>query len=145
MSVIASVKISDFWGDKNVSFDLHEEVNFLIGQNGSGKTTAINIIAAAMTVDTESLERLPFEKLEISLYDRKTKRRPLIRVRKHKLPDTPYREILYSIREAAAGQLRHYPVAQYSEDRFLRDEQYARARTVSNATRSSYRPHQTPF
>lgn len=135
MSVIASVKISGFWGDRDVHLDLHDEVNFLIGQNGSGKTTAINIIAAAMTVDMESLERLPFAKIEISLYNQKTKRRPLIRVTKDRSSDTQYREIVYSIKETATGQINHYPIAHYSEERFFRDEQHARARSRSRIRR----------
>ena len=131
MPVIASVTISGFWTDRSVNFDLHDEVNFLIGQNGSGKTTAINIIAAAMTVDTESLHRLPFAKVTISLYDHETKKRPRIRVTKEGTGDTPFGDIVYSIRESANSQMQHFSVGQYSEDRFLHEEAYYRQRARS--------------
>ena len=48
MPVIDKVEIDGFWGDRHLTFNLHKDVNFLIGPNGSGKTTAINIIAAAL-------------------------------------------------------------------------------------------------
>ncbi len=135
MSVIASVKISGFWSDRDVSFDLHDQVNFLIGQNGSGKTTAINIIAAALTADTESLERLPFKTVTISLYDYETKKRPQIKVTKEGLEDGPFREIEYAIKESASSPKEVFSVERYSEDRFLRDEAYARARSRSRRRR----------
>ena len=110
MSVISSVYISGFWGDREVGFDLDGSVNFLIGQNGSGKTTAINLIAAAMTGDIESLERLPFETILISLYDQQTRRRPSIEVTKEKSEHLPYHDISYAVKETAKGPETLFPI-----------------------------------
>lgn len=128
MPVIASVQISGFWGDRDVSFDLNDKVNFLIGQNGSGKTTAINIIAAAMTGDTESLSRLPFEHISISLYDDETRRRPSINVSKARTDDFVYPEIIYKIRETASGTVQEYSLLHHPEERRPRGEPYYRVR-----------------
>ena len=115
MPVISAVKITGFWGNRDIRFNLNSEVNFFIGQNGSGKTTAINIIAAAMTGDTESLSRLPFENIRVSLYDIDTKKRPSIEVTKARTEDSPYDDIYYTIKETARGHPREYSLLQYSE------------------------------
>lgn len=46
MNIIEQVNISGFRGNHNLSLDLHKDINFLIGVNGSGKTTVINLVAA---------------------------------------------------------------------------------------------------
>ena len=135
MPVIASVRISGFWGDRDVSFDLNDKVNFLIGQNGSGKTTAINIIAAAMTGDTESLNRLPFEHISISLYDHETRRRPSINVSKARTDDFVYPEITYKIRETASGTVQEYSLLHHPEERRSRGEPYYRVRSRTRIKR----------
>ena len=69
MSKISKIEISKFWGNKDISLSLHPDVNFLIGRNGSGKTTIINIITAAIRVDISSLLVLPFSSVIISFDD----------------------------------------------------------------------------
>jgi energy-coupling factor transporter ATP-binding protein EcfA2 len=69
MSVLKNAVINGVWGDRDIRMDFHPDVNFLIGPNGSGKTTAINLIAAALTADYESLTRIPFNKVSCSLQD----------------------------------------------------------------------------
>lgn len=51
------------WGHKNVHLELDQSINFLIGVNGSGKTTIINIISNALSVDIAQLIALPFSEL----------------------------------------------------------------------------------
>ena len=140
MSVIASVHITGFWGDRTVQFDLNDTVNFLIGQNGSGKTTAINLMAAAMTADTESLARLPFEVILISLYDQDTRRRPSIAVSKNTNEEFVYPDINYKIKESATGRVKDYSLLQYPDERRLRAGHYVRTRSRSQSDRE-YRPH----
>ncbi|HAS1327709.1 TPA: AAA family ATPase, partial [Enterobacter hormaechei] len=41
MSKISAIFIEKMWGYKNVHLELNESINFLIGVNGSGKTTII--------------------------------------------------------------------------------------------------------
>ncbi len=138
MPVISSVHITGFWGDRDVTFDLNDKVNFLIGQNGSGKTTAINLIAAAMTGDTESLNRLPFENISISLYDNETRRRPSISVSKTRVDDFVYPEITYKIKETSSGPVQQYPFVHYPDERRPRSEPPFRMRSGTR-TRREYR------
>ncbi|GAI82104.1 unnamed protein product [marine sediment metagenome] len=48
MNIVTNVTITGFWGTHRLSMRLNPDINFLIGVNGTGKTTAINMIAAAL-------------------------------------------------------------------------------------------------
>jgi len=65
MSKIDSFYIEKMWGHKNVHLQLDKSINFLIGVNGSGKTTIINIISGALSVDVGQLIAMPFSELII--------------------------------------------------------------------------------
>ncbi|CNE22067.1 AAA family ATPase [Yersinia intermedia] len=65
MSKIDSIYIEKMWGYKNIHLKLNESINFLIGVNGSGKTTIINIISSALSVDVGQLLTMPFSELSI--------------------------------------------------------------------------------
>ncbi len=67
MSTLESAVLEGVWGERNISLTFHPDVNFLIGVNGSGKTTIINLIAAALTGDHESLARIPFSRISCRL------------------------------------------------------------------------------
>ena len=60
-----------------LNFD--EKVNFIIGRNGSGKTSLINLINAALSGDSVRLKAAPFSKLSIRLKAAGSAKRPLIR------------------------------------------------------------------
>jgi predicted ATP-binding protein involved in virulence len=69
MKILESVHITGLWGSKTLAVKFSRDVNFLIGPNGSGKTTVINLIAAALTADLATLDRLSFEEIQIALQD----------------------------------------------------------------------------
>jgi energy-coupling factor transporter ATP-binding protein EcfA2 len=103
MAIIESVKINGFWGNHTISMDFDHEVNFLVGINGSGKTTAINILASALQCDEDALERLPFSSIEITLFDRKTRRKPSITVERVRMDGLRYPFLRYKIKEFATA------------------------------------------
>ena len=80
MNVLHSVEIKGLWGQKAANLILNRDVNFLIGPNGSGKTTIINTIVAALTADARALLQTPFEEVQIRLNQIGGSRRPSIRV-----------------------------------------------------------------
>lgn len=63
MSILKQAVLLGVWDDRELTLDFKSDINFLIGPNGSGKTTAINLIAATLTADYESLSRIPFHKV----------------------------------------------------------------------------------
>lgn len=105
MPTIESVNIEDFWGNHDVLLKFNPEVNFLVGINGSGKTTAINILASALLCDEDALEGLPFRRIEIVLFDKETRRKPSIVVEREESDDGRYASITYKIKKSAKSTI----------------------------------------
>ncbi|MBJ8115856.1 MULTISPECIES: AAA family ATPase [Bacillus] len=64
-SSLKGVKIQGLFNkyDYEIAFD--EKINIFVAENGHGKTTIIKIIVAALNRDTITLNKLPFEKVEL--------------------------------------------------------------------------------
>lgn len=64
---IASCKMVGLWN--RVSFDINfdRNVNFLVGENGTAKTTVISFLNSCLTGDVSYLPRVPFEKFFVFL------------------------------------------------------------------------------
>ena len=66
---IKSVKIDGFWHRMKGDCSFFEDVNIIIGRNGTGKTTFMNILHSILMVDIKGLSEDNFEKVEIILKD----------------------------------------------------------------------------
>jgi predicted ATPase len=133
MSHISRVEISGLWGDRNLVLNLFEDVNFLIGPNGSGKTTAINTIAATLTGDFVNLDRLPFRSIVVTLHDPVTQRRQSVEVTKKERQRSPFPAIDYSIKDGSAK------ATQYSLDALAEERLYREYYTTGRTRQSLYR------
>lgn len=120
MNYIEKVEIKKFWGDKDISFEFNSDINFLIGVNGSGKTTVINMVAAALSADFHALDKLPFEKLLIVLNEVNGNRKPSIEIIKRIKEQSPFAKILVRIKDKASDIPVEYPLDDIEEDRFYR-------------------------
>ena len=67
MHHVSKVAVEGFWDTHDFRLQLFPQVTFLIGQNGTGKTTLINLLAAALTADFRTLYRISFKKITITL------------------------------------------------------------------------------
>ncbi len=65
--IIKNIEIDGFWGNLKATTELHSDITIFIGLNGTGKTTLINLITAALTADLIQLNNLQFNKIEINL------------------------------------------------------------------------------
>jgi energy-coupling factor transporter ATP-binding protein EcfA2 len=133
MSYIKRVEISGFWGDQDLVLNLYEDVNFLIGPNGSGKTTVINTIAAALTGDFANLDRLPFRSILITLHNPVSDRKQLVEVTKKERQKSPFPAIDYSIKDGS-NKATQYSLDALAEERAYRDY-YPTARFRQNLYR----------
>lgn len=98
MNYISRVKITGFWGDKEVNIKLGNKENFLIGVNGSGKTTIINLIAATLEANFPTLDSTQFSSITIFLTSsEKNQPKSRIVVKKEENDITPYQNIHYLI------------------------------------------------
>ncbi len=64
---VKSLTVRGLWGYRNVSLRFFSDVNILIGRNGSGKTTIMNLLWSAMSGDFVSLASADYESLELKL------------------------------------------------------------------------------
>lgn len=124
MHKIEKVKIDNFWGDKEVTLNFKSDVNFLIGVNGSGKTSIINLIAATLKADFSTLDRFEFKKIHISLkpqiIDSKTKKTSFIEVEKAERDSSPYPNIIFRIKRYEDSEPKKYLLDELEEDQLIR-------------------------
>lgn len=97
MYLISKVLVEGFWDTHNFVVPIDSEVTFFIGQNGTGKTTFINLLAAALTADFRTLDRIPFKRLEISLKPKTKNEKPTIIIEKSAKKGRPFEIVNYNI------------------------------------------------
>ena len=66
---IESFKIDKLWGYRDINLTFNNDVNILIGPNGSGKTTILNLLHSILSLDVSGLLNVNFESSEIHLRD----------------------------------------------------------------------------
>jgi len=95
--IIDSVEIKGFWGTKKASAIINQDVTIFIGYNGTGKTTFVNLIAAALSLDIIQLSSLQFEEIKIKLIDPNQKRSKTIKVLNNSEESIPFNLYQYKI------------------------------------------------
>lgn len=122
MNILKSARIKGLWGEQgnDISFDFDKQFNFIIGKNGTGKTTVINLIAAALVADFGRLDRINFSQIDIVLKEVKGRRNPSITIKKIPKQDVPYFDITYQIKETATSQPKNFDLDALAEERFYR-------------------------
>ncbi|MEN4766327.1 AAA family ATPase [Pantoea agglomerans] len=64
---INQVLVEGFWGVKNIQFELNDDFNFIIGPNGVGKTTILNLITSVFSFDIDAISRIHFDHATINV------------------------------------------------------------------------------
>ena len=128
MNYIKSVEIFGFWRTKKVQIKFREDLNFLIGPNGSGKTTIINLVAAALKADIPVLYSLPFTKIVIRLKVIGANRVPIIEVTKSVDEKMGSLELIYVIKENSSDKGKTYGVEGPFDERLYRGASSQRQR-----------------
>lgn len=68
---IESFKITKLWGYRDINLTFNKDVNCLIGVNGSGKTTVLNLLNSILSLDLSGILNVNFQYAEIHLRDYK--------------------------------------------------------------------------
>lgn len=122
MRKIESVLIENFWGDKTVTLKFNDDVNFLIGVNGSGKTTIINLIAACLNADFATLDKAQFSRIKVDFFSdiEKKNDKTYIEVVKKEKTDSPYPNIIFNIKLPAEPKARTFRLNELEEEMLFR-------------------------
>jgi len=64
---INSLKATNVFKYLDIDIDFNSDITFIVGFNGSGKTTAIRLINAILTPSPKELNLIPFDEAEVSL------------------------------------------------------------------------------
>jgi predicted ATPase len=130
--IIDSVEVHGFWDNKKACTKFNQDVTILIGRNGTGKTTFVNLIAAVLSVDIVQLSILQFESIKIKLIDRNNKKR----VRTINVSRRPYNDnIGLEIYDYKIGN-KNYQLL--TEPRITNKNNINRARHFLNQTREQH-------
>lgn len=101
---VSEVEIDGFWHRFDAKCNFNPEVNIIIGKNGSGKTTFMNILHSILTADVSGLAENDFVSAKVVLQNgRKTK---TIKVRKEDDPNFPFQVAEYQISQKKIKVLR---------------------------------------
>lgn len=123
MRKIKNVKINGFWGDKSVNLKFNNDINFLIGVNGSGKTTIINLLAASLNADFATLDKAQFSKIRVDFFNLETeseKAITYIEVEKTDKANSPYSNITFKIKLPSETKLKTFQLNELEEENLFR-------------------------
>lgn len=95
MYKIQSVQIDQFWHRFDAGCEFRPDVNIIIGKNGTGKTTFMNILHAVLSVDLDAIASNDFESVIVTLFKGNKKR--TVKVTKVDDPSYPFLMMEYQI------------------------------------------------
>ncbi|WP_354688327.1 ATP-binding protein [Aeromonas sp. 19NY04SH05-1] len=98
MYKIQSVIIENFWGKFNAHCNFDDNVNIIIGRNGTGKTTFMNILQSVLSVDIDGIMNTNFDRIEIKL--RHNSSIKTIKAKKIENPNFPIQVLEYQISQS---------------------------------------------
>lgn len=67
MYILKEFHVDDMWAERNAKIFFNDDVNFLIGENSSGKTTIIYLLASLLNLDEEKIRKFDFNNCKLIL------------------------------------------------------------------------------
>jgi energy-coupling factor transporter ATP-binding protein EcfA2 len=64
---VDSLEVFQLWGERDLKVEFHPAVSILIGPNGCGKTTVLNLLRYVLTGDMLELAQLKFDRITLRL------------------------------------------------------------------------------
>lgn len=130
MCKIHSVRINNFWHRFNAACEFNEDVNIIIGRNGTGKTTFMNILHSVLAVDLGGISANDFDSVTIILI--KNGKKKTVKIEKIDDDSIPFLKVVYRISN------RKYDVRILSiEDRNMARHYHRRAMEESEEIRGA--------
>jgi len=66
-NIIKHVQVEGLWGVKSFDTNFNNDINIIIGQNGSNKTTFLSLIEAGLMCELRTLQQIPFRRIVYDL------------------------------------------------------------------------------
>jgi len=141
MYYLETATVEGFWGNHTVNLNLYKDVNFLIGVNGSGKTTFLNLIASTISGDLAGLLRFDFTRIILNFHSYKGTTKPSIEV--IKCDDELNENFSYKIKPKSSGKSIKFDFTYLidPEDRFVARALFRRTIRQKNYTRNILQDH----
>ncbi|MQW88218.1 AAA family ATPase [Sinorhizobium saheli] len=99
---VDTITVKEFLGQKDIFVKFDQSINFIIGLNGTGKTTFINLIRASLHGDSRSLKEIDFSEVLITFHPISGKSKPTLLIRrKH---DIPRAAVVYQYKASARSE-----------------------------------------
>ena len=67
MYILKEFYVDDLWAEKTAKIFFNDDVNFLIGENSSGKTTIIYLLASILNLDEDKIRKFDFNNCKLIL------------------------------------------------------------------------------
>lgn len=122
MNILDVVNIEGLWGvpSSKIKFSLDDRYNFIVGQNGTGKTTIINLLSAALRADFDRLDRIQFSRVVLTFKSPGSRKKPSITIEKKQKRDLPFNAISYQIKESSSAPPKIFELDEIAEESFYR-------------------------
>ena len=130
MNIIESFDVEGFWGVKRIRIKFNSDLNFIIGLNGSGKTTAINMLAATLKADFQHLYIASFTKILVKLKTVGKNQKPTIEVTKEEDPIMGSVSIKYFVKLHTNDKGRSFGVEGPLDSRIYREHTSVGSRPI---------------
>ena len=62
---LEKLKIEKLFGSEDIEIEFNRELNILVGKNGCGKTTVLEIVYSILNLNLKKINEYPFEKIEL--------------------------------------------------------------------------------
>lgn len=82
MTILKDISVNGFWETHKIKASFQPDVNFVVGVNGSGKTTFIELIAAALTGNIKDLIRISFTEIQAIVFDKEKNEKGVLTISK---------------------------------------------------------------
>lgn len=110
MHTLKSIEITGFRGkSKKISLPIDRYANFLIGRNGTGKTTFINLIKAMLTANVDVLRSTEFRSADLRFKDEKSRKVARLTIKNVVEPDV-LEAITYEYRDSSNAAPKTYEI-----------------------------------
>ena len=78
--IVKEVQIKGFQGYRQISVPMWDDVNFIIGRNGSGKTSFVRLLYASLNLDASELTQGHFQSIVVKFRNTESKRVPILTI-----------------------------------------------------------------